>query len=92
MLRKILDEGESEAIILSRQLQRRYTMDESKGRRLAQEMNIKVLGLIGVMIKAKKAGLIPALKPELDKLIHEHGFWIQSELYQNILRAANEFL
>jgi predicted nucleic acid-binding protein len=90
-LRKVLDEGESEAIILSKQLHAEILlMDENKGRRLAQEMNIKVLGLMGVLIKAKNAGLITALKPELDKLIHEHGFWIQDELYRNILLAANK--
>jgi predicted nucleic acid-binding protein len=90
-LRKVLDQGESEAIILSKQLHAEILlMDENKGRRLAQEMNIKVLGLMGVLIKAKNAGLIAALKPELDKLIHDHGFWIQGELYRNILLAANE--
>jgi predicted nucleic acid-binding protein len=90
-LRKSLDAGESEAIILAQQRGAgMLLMDESKGRRLAMEMNLKVLGLMGLLIRAKKEGLIAAVKPDLDTLVFVHGFWLGRDLYQNILKAAGE--
>lgn len=90
-LRKYLDKGESEAIILAKQLHADLLlMDENKGRQLAHGMNLKVLGLIGVLIKAKRSGLLNEIKPLLDELMNEHGFWIKSDFYQNILNAVGE--
>jgi len=42
------------------------------------------------LLKAKKANHITSVKPHLDKLINEHGFWIGEMLYQNVLQAAGE--
>lgn len=90
-IRKYLDEGETEAIILAQQLHADLLlMDESKGRKLAKELHLKSLGLIGVLLKAKRSSLIPAVKPLLDELMNKHGFWIQKDLYLHILESAGE--
>ena len=44
---------------------------------------------IGVLIKAKKNGLICKLKPLLDKL-RDFGFWIGDSLYSSILIQVDE--
>lgn len=90
-IRKHLDEGETEAIILAQQLNAELLlMDESKGRKLAKELHIKSLGLIGVLLKAKKNSLITEVKPLLDELMNKHGFWIQKDLYLHILESIQE--
>lgn len=90
-IRKQLDEGETEAIILAKLLHADLLlMDENAGRKVAKDMNLKVLGLIGVLIKAKRFSLLGQLKPVLDELINKHGFWIQTDLYQNILKSVDE--
>ncbi|MBP9886281.1 MAG: DUF3368 domain-containing protein [Leptospiraceae bacterium] len=65
-------------------------IDEFKGRTIARQKRIPVLGLLGIFLEAKKRNLIENVKHEMDKLITEANFWISSELYQEILNSANE--
>ena len=90
-IRESLDEGESEAIVLAHELGAHLLlMDENKGREIAKQQGLKALGLVGVLLKAKKANYIVAVKPDLDALINTHGFWIGEGLYKNVLAAAGE--
>jgi predicted nucleic acid-binding protein len=90
-LRKILDEGESEAIALALLLHAHLLlMDENKGRTIAKQKGLEPLGLIGVLLRAKKLGLLAAVKPSLDELRNVHGFWLEQSFYESILAAANE--
>ena len=83
-IRESLDEGESEAIVLAHELGAHLLlMDENKGREIAKQQGLKALGLVGVLLKAKKANYIVAVKPDLDALINTHGFWIGEGLYKN---------
>jgi predicted nucleic acid-binding protein len=65
-------------------------IDENKGRQLAKEKQIKPLGLIGVLMKAKREGLLEKIKPEMDLLIQKHGFWIDEILYRRVLEEIKE--
>lgn len=91
MLREALDPGEAEAIVLA--VERRadlLLMDEKRARRTAAASGIKVTGLIGVVAKAKQAGLIDLAKPVLDELIQVARFWIGPKLYAEVLRVLRE--
>jgi len=44
-------------------------VDERRGRRIAAAAGLAVMGLLGVVAKAKQAGLITAAKPVIDDLI-----------------------
>jgi len=64
-------------------------LDDHQARTLAERLELKVVGVIGVLIRAKRAGLIPAVGPYLDAL-QTAGFRLVSELYQEALRLAGE--
>jgi len=85
LLRSQLDIGESEAIVLARELNANILiMDEKKGRRIAQANGQKIIGTVGILQVAKNRGLIRDLKAILDELIIA-GVWIDRKLYQDVL-------
>jgi len=66
-LELILGRGEAEAITLAKELSLPLIIDERKGRKIAEKIGIKVIGTLGVIIKAYKLGLIKNLEEEIDK-------------------------
>lgn len=89
-LRLMLDEGESAVIVLAlEQNADLVLMDDYDGRAIAKEYNLKVIGTIGVLLKAKFEGKITSLRHELD-VLKDNGFWLSDELYHRFLREANE--
>ena len=90
-LRKNLDPGEAEAIVLA--IERRANIllvDERRGRRFATAAGLTVTGLLGVVAGAKRAGLIDQVKPVLDELIQIARFWIGPDLYAEVLTELGE--
>lgn len=86
-----LDEGEAEAIILAIESKADLLLlDERKGRMIASRLGLRFIGLMGILVEAKKNNFIPAVKPILDDLISKAGFWIRKELYNQILQSVGE--
>ena len=91
LLQRDLDDGESEVIALAIELEAKLLLlDESDARRIADLYGLSKTGIIGLLIRAKQAGYIDSLKPELDKLLHQGGFWIEKKLYNRALNAVGE--
>ena len=87
----VLDEGESEAIVLAQELHADWLiMDEKIGRKFAEQLKIKTIGLLGILIKAKNEGVLNLVKPTLDELISLAGFWISKDVYRMVLKEAGE--
>ena len=82
-----LDLGESEAIIVS-DLRNAdlLLMDELKGRAVAKNMEIKVIGTLGILQKANEEGLLSATEVEqsMDTMINNKRY-ISKELYNFVL-------
>ena len=86
-----LDSGEAEAIALAVEIKAEILLiDERRARKVAQRLGIAVVGVLGVLLEAKKKGLIPKVHPILDSLLEDAGFRIHPDLYQRILEAAGE--
>ena len=85
----VVDPGEAEAIALAFEKGVRIILDDRKAREAAQRLNIPVTGTVGILLKAKQAGLIESIRPSLDALEANH-FRIGKALREEALRLALE--
>lgn len=86
-----LDAGESAAITLAILLAAdALLVDEKLGREVARRLGLPTIGILGVLIEARRRGLIPSIKSVLDPLETEAGFWVARSLRQQVLRLAGE--
>ena len=89
-LNTVLDEGESEAIVLALQESADLILlDDYEARELARTYGLKITGTIGLLIKAKYEGDISSIGEMLEKL-RRTGFWLSDDLYTKILRDEGE--
>jgi predicted nucleic acid-binding protein len=89
ILADLLGPGEAAAIALAKHQKLLLLIDERKGRRVAQNHDIAVIGTAAVLIKAKENKLVLAVKPLLEKLIL-HGYRFSANLVIDILERCNE--
>ena len=90
-LRTVLDRGEAEAIVLALELNAEFLIiDESSDRAIARQYGINIIGVLGVLLEAKRQGLIVAVKPLMDQLIGQVEFWGSRQVYEVVLQSANE--
>jgi len=89
-LRTQLDEGEAQVIALAMELDDVFVvLDDKKARRIARQMGLRVIGTLGILLLAKRKGVVTELKPLLNAL-QQVGFYMTDELYQETLRLAGE--
>ena len=65
-------------------------VDEKKGRAVAEQAGLRYIGLLGVLIEAKRRGVIPVLRPLLVRLVTEAGFRLTPALQSAVLREVSE--
>ena len=53
-------------------------------------MSLNVVGVLGILVEAKHKALVPLLKPILDALITQAGFWVSQQLYERVLHVVGE--
>ncbi|MEM6807378.1 MAG: DUF3368 domain-containing protein [Bacteroidota bacterium] len=86
-----LDPGEAEAIALAKEIRADFLLiDERKGWKIAKDQGINAIGLIGVLLKAKKMSLITEVMPLVDDLRMKAGFWLSEDFYLWIRQAVKE--
>ncbi|WP_375511578.1 DUF3368 domain-containing protein [uncultured Nostoc sp.] len=86
-----LDIGEAEAIALALEMKAdQVLIDERRGRIVAARLNLGYTGILGILVEAKSQRLISAVKPLLDALINQAGFWIAEPLYKRVLQLVDE--
>jgi len=80
-----LGKGEAEVIALANQKGLTVVIDDSKARKVAENMGLKLTGTIGVLMRAEKEGLIVSA-PDKVKELKEKGFYVSEELFENLQR------
>lgn len=84
------DIGETEAMLLYKQLSADILLvDDKKGRKIAKMNNIEVIGSLGILLKAKKAGLLSEVSSSLDRLKNSYIYLDQS-LINEVIKLAGE--
>ena len=82
--------GEAETIAIAIETSADWVLiDEKMGRSVAMQCGLKVIGVLGILSKAKSEGLVPALRPLLEQL-DEHGFHLSSTLVAKLLQELGE--
>ncbi len=89
-LKTQMDEGEAEAIALAVELDNVILiLDDKKARRVAQQIGLKVIGTVGMLLRAKNQGVITEIKPLLTELV-QVDFRITNAIIQEALRLSGE--
>jgi uncharacterized protein len=90
-LRQKLDLGESEAIALALELNiTKLLIDERRGYAAAEAEGLHPVGLLGVIVQLKKAGLVARVTDLMDELLEKAGFYIGPDVYAKIQELAGE--
>lgn len=89
LLRPALGDGEREAIALALERHDQVLIDDRPARRLARALGLDVIGTVGVLLAAKRQGLLAAVRPELDKLLAA-SFFLSPQLVDAVLHDAGE--
>jgi predicted nucleic acid-binding protein len=81
-----LSHGERYAIALAILQKEPLVIDDRLGRQVARALGVSVVGTVGVLIQAKKAGLILEVRSLMQEM-RSAGYWLSDELIE---RAANQ--
>lgn len=85
-----LGHGELEAMALYKRLHADYLLvDDYRARKVARLNRIEVVGSLGILLRAKESGLIPAIRPLLAN-IQAAGVHYGEQLVSEALRLAGE--
>ncbi|MDB9535706.1 DUF3368 domain-containing protein [Dolichospermum planctonicum CS-1226] len=85
-----LDLGESEAIALAEEISASgLLIDERAARKVAMAQKLPLIGTVGILLLAKRRGLLDSVKDVLDEM-QEQGMRISDRLYVHVLTLAQE--
>ena len=87
-----LGPGESSVLSLALSLRPHpvtVLLDDRAARSASAELGVDCAGMLGILVKAKRVGLIAQVKPCLEQLAAS-GFWVTAQVVQATLRLAGE--
>ncbi len=85
-----LGKGEAAVIELAIELGvDKVCIDEWKGRRAALTAGLNVVGVLGLLGRAKKLGIISEVRPFIESALRA-GVWYESSLVSRVLREVGE--
>lgn len=85
-----LEQGEAEVIILAKEKGIKNVLIDDKVARLqAKVLGLDVIGTLGLLLKAKKKGILLDIKSSIEKM-QEKGIWIKEEIVEGLIKEAGE--
>jgi predicted nucleic acid-binding protein len=64
-------------------------MDDKAGRAVARRLGVAVIGSVGVLVLAKRNGLLPQVRPLLEALV-DGGYFLAPDIVKEARRLAGE--
>ena len=90
VLERELDRGEASAIALSYEIEDAVlVLDDMGARKVARRLNLSFTGTFGIIVRAKKNGIIPSVKPLLNK-VRTTNFRFSEDIFLQTLKEAGE--
>lgn len=90
-MRTMIDKGESEAISLALEEEADFVLlDDKEARKVASNMNLKVIGTVGLLLSAKRKGLIASVRENIRMLEDRINFRLSTDLKDFIFKEAGE--
>jgi len=91
VLQRDLDRGEAEAIALAVQMRAEWILlDERDARKVAKSLGLRVTGLLGILLRARREGKLPSLQEVMEELRENAGFRIGAELVADLVKENGE--
>lgn len=85
-----LGRGETEVLMLALESREAVVvLDDALARRVAETLGLRLTGTLGLLLDAKRAGLVPAVGPLLDQL-QELRFRVAADTRAAVLKLAGE--
>lgn len=85
-----LGPGETEVLMLALEMKKTIAvLDDALARQTAEALGLRFTGTLGLLIDAKKTGLVPSLRPLLDKL-QSLRFRLAPQTYAAVLNLSGE--
>ncbi len=84
-----IDAGEPQPIALAQSLRCGVLMNDLLGRGVAKRLGLPVIGVLGVLLQAKRSGHIAAIRASLDALVLA-CYRVSDTLFAEVLRQANQ--
>lgn len=85
-----LGKGEASSIALALEFDDSLLIiDEKKGRKVAKELRIEIIGSLGILIKAKEKGVIKSVR-EILTLIDKTDFRVSQSVREKVLKESGE--
>ena len=84
-----VDVGEASAIAAALELGGGVVMDDRAGRRFAARMGLPVIGALGVLVLAKRAGRVAEIRP-LVQALTDSGYYLAGSVVEKALELAGE--
>jgi predicted nucleic acid-binding protein len=86
-----LDRGEAEAVILAlEQKADTLLVDERRAREFARRKGLTIIGALGVLVQAKRRGLVQEIGPITARMRTQGRFWVSEALEEQVLRSVGE--
>lgn len=67
----------------------RAIIDDLQGRRCAESLGIPLRGTVGLVLRARRAGLIPLARDALERL-RQSGMYLSDRICAEVLREVGE--